>query len=355
VGSTERRINMSLKTAILGYGRSGSTLHADPIEKLHDFKMTAVCDIDPEARKKAYERFRCKVYEDYRQMIVEEELDLVVIVTRSDQHCRMTCDCLEAGKNVLVTKPWALNINEAYEMVNAAKKSGKLLLPWLPARWGCDLLRLSELVESGVIGKVFQVRRSEFSFGVRCDWQTQKQYGGGYLLNWGPHLVDQPLQLVKSPVISVYGEMKQIMNPGDVEDVFFAVMKTEDGVTVVSEFNIGSDKLPNWVVQGDRGTIYVKETEIEIHKVNYPESFDPVSYRNPVKTEIVKDQAVGTNMLTIGNRYGDAMVIYPHIAKCIRGEEPYMVSLESALNLTRLLDAVRQSAETVKTVHISPL
>ena len=47
-------------------------------------------------------------------------------------------------------------------------------MPWLPARWGCDLLRLKELIESGIIGKVFQIRRSEFSFGIRQDWQTKK-------------------------------------------------------------------------------------------------------------------------------------------------------------------------------------
>ena len=118
---------------------------------------------------------------------------------------------------------------------------------------------------------------------------------------------------------SVYGELKQIINPGDVEDVFFAVMKTEDDITVVSEYNIGSSKLPNWVVQGDRGTIYVKETEIEIHKANYPKIFDPSSYRNPVEIEVIIDNANGTNMVTMGNRYGDSMVIYPHIAKTIRG------------------------------------
>jgi scyllo-inositol 2-dehydrogenase (NADP+) len=347
-----QKMIMPIKTAILGYGRSGSTLHADPIEKLPDFNLTAVCDIDPEALNKAYNRFKCKRYDDYNKMLQDEELDLVVIVTRSDQHCKMTCDCLDAGKNVLVTKPWALNKDEAELMITAAEKSGKLLMPWLPARWGCDLLRLKELIESGIIGKVFQIRRSEFSFGIRQDWQTKKKYGGGYLLNWGPHLVDQPLQLAGSPVKSVYGELKQIINPGDVEDVFFAVMKTEDDITVVSEYNIGSSKLPNWVVQGDRGTIYVKETEIEIHKANYPKIFDPSSYRNPVEIEVIIDNANGTNMVTMGNRYGDSMVIYPHIAKTIRGEESYMVSLESALNLTKLLDAIRQSSETGKVIYL---
>lgn len=88
---------MAIKTAILGYGRSGSTLHADPIENLPEFDLTAVCDIDPNARDKAFDRFKCRTYDDYKEMLVKEDLDLVVIVTRSDQHCEMTCDCLEAG------------------------------------------------------------------------------------------------------------------------------------------------------------------------------------------------------------------------------------------------------------------
>jgi scyllo-inositol 2-dehydrogenase (NADP+) len=342
---------MPIKTAILGYGRSGSTLHADPIEALSEFVLTAVCDIDPEARRKAYNRFKCTVYDDYKQML-SEDLDLIVIVTRSDQHSAMACDCLEAGKNVLVTKPWALNTAEAEKMIAAAAKSGKLLMPWLPARQGCDLLRLKEIIQSGTIGKVFQVRRSEFSFGLRCDWQTQKKYGGGYLLNWGPHLVDQPIFLVGEPVRSIYADLKQVVNPGDVEDVFFAVMKTSGGVIIVSEYNIGSDRLPNWVIQGDRGTIYVKETEIEIHKAKYPESFNADSYRNPVETEVIQDRATGANRVTIGNRYGDSMVIYPHIARAIRGEERYVVSLDSALGLTRVLDAIRESSESGQVVYL---
>jgi scyllo-inositol 2-dehydrogenase (NADP+) len=343
---------MTIKTAILGYGRSGSTLHANPLEQMPDFELTAVCDIDPEAREKAYNRFHFNVYEDYHEMLQKEELDLVVIVTISSQHCKMTCDCLKAGKNVLVTKPWALNVEEAKMMIAVAKESGKMLLPWLPARWGCDLLKLKSLVASGKIGKVFQVKRSEFSFGVRNDWQTLKQYGGGYLLNWGPHLVDQPVQLIGERVTSVYGEMKQINNPGDVEDVFYAVMKTEGDVTIVSEYNIGSGKFPTWVVQGDRGTIVVYGTEIELHSVEFSENVDPKAYHNSIKVHTVQDNLEGTNMITMMNRYGDPMVIYPQIAKAIRCEEPYMITLESALGLTGLLDAIRKSHETGQVIHL---
>jgi scyllo-inositol 2-dehydrogenase (NADP+) len=343
---------MAIKTAILGYGRSGSTLHADPIEALLDYEMTAVCDIDPEAKKEAQDRFQCRIYDDYKKMVSMESLDLVVIVTRSSQHCRMTCDCLRAGKNVLVTKPWGINAEEAKEMISASRESGQMLLPWLPARWGSDLLRLREIIASGAIGQIFQIRRSEVSFGLRCDWQTEKVFGGGYLLNWGPHLIDQPVQLIGKQIKSVYGELKQIINKGDVEDVFSAIMKTEDNVTIISEYSVGAGIFPNWVIQGDRGTIFVNETDIEIYKANLPEVIDETAYKNPVEINRIKDVVNSTNRITLGNRYGDPFVIYPHIARVIRGEEPYMVSLESALNLSIQLDAVRKSHLTGQVVHL---
>jgi len=343
---------MLIKTAVLGYGRSGSTLHAGPIEELPDFEMTAVCDIDPDARVKAFNRFGCKIYENYADMLEKESLDLVVIVTRSDQHCQMACECLNAGANVLVTKPWAINADEAKRMIAAAKGSGKMLLPWLPARWGSDLNRLKELISSGVIGNVFQVRRSEYSFAVRHDWQTLKKYGGGYLLNWGPHLVDQPVQLIGQNVKSVYGHMKQVINPGDVEDVFYAVMKTDGNVTIISEYNICAPCLPNWVVQGDKGTIFVDNDSIQIHKAKFADTDDSGSYGDQAEIEIVNDAVDGGNIINMDNRYGDPLAVYPHIARAVRGEAPYAVTLDSALHLSEILDAVRASAQTGEAVRL---
>ncbi|MCF7838067.1 MAG: Gfo/Idh/MocA family oxidoreductase [Candidatus Marinimicrobia bacterium] len=343
-----------IKTAILGYGRSGSTLHADPLEGLPDqFAVTAICDIDPQAQAKARARFPCPVYSDYHEMLAAQDLDLVVIVTRSDQHCAMTCDCLRGGAHVLVTKPWAVAAGEAERMIATAAATGRQLLPWLPARWGCDLIRLKELVASGIIGEIFMVRRREFNFGLRSDWQTRKQFGGGYLLNWGPHIVDQAMQLVGGRVISAYGQLRQIINPGDVEDVFHAVLITQTGVILSCEYAIAVNKLPNWVIQGNRGTIFVKETAIEIHRTDLPETIDPQDYRTKVQITESREELTGGHRITMDNRYGDPFVVYPAIAQALRGAAPYPVTTDSALALSRVLDAIRLSNATNQVVPLS--
>ena len=339
---------MKIRTAILGYGRNGATMHAGGIAHNHQaFEMASVCDIDPARRKQAEKRFACPTYDDYREMLKRERLDLVCVITRSDQHAQMTCDCLSAGVNVLVTKPWALNEGEAHAMIAAAHRSGKLLFPWLPARWGCDTRRLRQLVAENAIGNVFLIRRAVNSFGTRNDWQTERRYGGGYLLNWGPHIIDPPAFLMGSDVKSVYGRMKQTINPGDVEDCFFAMLNLENGTLVQAEYSVSIESLPNWFIQGDRGTIVVRGQDLKMYK-SVPGCPD-----NPINTSTMEAQGETIIEETLESElYGDGKEIYAEVAQALRGEKPYPVKPDDALQLTRVLDAIRLSDAENRVVYL---
>ncbi|NQU43848.1 Gfo/Idh/MocA family oxidoreductase [bacterium] len=336
-----------LRAAILGYGRSGGSMHAGAIEASPDFEMTAVCDIDPARTDLAAKRFSCRAYDNYHEMFEKEKLDLVCVITRSDQHCEMACDCLEAGVNVLVTKPWAVNTAEAERMVAAAAKSPAKLLPWLPARWGSELRRLRELVSGNAIGNVFLVRRAQCSFGTRSDWQTKKRHGGGYLLNWGPHIIDPPLLLLDSPVRSVYARMGQVINPGDAEDCFLALFTLENGATVQAEYTISTLPLPGWFLQADRGSIQIRGKDLTV------KSQIPAQPDDPTRTATMQAESGGERTETIaGNPYGDEHEIYKEIAQGLRGEKEYPVRPADALQLSRIFDAVRASAEENRVVQL---
>lgn len=337
----------NIRTAILGYGRSGSSMHADAMEKNPSFEVVAVADIDPARRDQAGERFGCALYDDYRQMLAAESLDLVSIVTRSDQHCYMTCDCLGAGVNVVVTKPWAVNAAEAQRMVEAAKTSGQQLIPWLPARWAADLARLKELRAERAIGNIFLVRRTVSSFGTRNDWQTEKKRGGGYILNWGPHIVDPPLLLMDSPVRSVYARKKQVMNPGDAEDMFMAVLTLESGAIVQVEYALAVEDLPSWFVQGDEGTIVLNGHDLTIHHSVPVKPDDPTQFSTMKSLEDEK-----TEERVEGEHYGEPVGIYAEIAQSLRGERPFPVAPEDALALSRVLEAIHLSADEDRVVRL---
>ncbi|MCL2433592.1 MAG: Gfo/Idh/MocA family oxidoreductase [Clostridia bacterium] len=345
-----------IKTAILGYGRSGSTLHATPIERLPELQCVAACDTDPAALKKAFDRFGCAVYEDHAKMLAGSQIDLCVIVTPNNLHAEQACACLAAGVDVLMTKPWAVDTAQLETMQEAAEKHNKRLFYWAPARWGCDLIRLRELVAGGAVGNVFMVRRAEFTFGVRRDWQTLRAFNGGYLLNWGPHLVDQAMCLLGGEPQIVWGDMRQAINPGDCEDIFCAMIKMQSGALAQVEFTVGGPGYPNWVVQGDRGTLYVYGTKIILQQTVPPqgEEIDILAYRQENVIETTDDALVGKNQVTMGNRYGDSMVIYPPLINTVLGRdgEQYDFTYADARRTMLVLDAVRRAAESGEVVKL---
>lgn len=170
-----------------------------------------------------------------------------------------------------------------------------------------------------------------------------KEYGGGYLYNWGPHLIGVLLDLLGEPITRVYSEKKQIINPGDTEDMFYAMMKTKSGILVNVEHNINTDFLPNWVVRGSKGTVYVTGKVIEIHEVSHPEEIDPNAYRNPYN--------VAKEKITLDGLY-NTYDIYSHIAKVIKGEMPYKISMDWCRHMTEVIDAIHKSADTDKIIYL---
>lgn len=334
---------MAIKTAIIGCGRTANELHGPVLEKHPEFEVTAICDVNMDALDKYSTRFpNAKKYTDYRSLLTSDEYDFAIILTYSYTHTAIALDFLNAGKNVLITKPWAITTDEADSIISAAEKNNVIVMPFVPCHNGADVEKLKEVIAAGTIGKVFRVYRAQMTFGKRSDWQTLKAYAGGYLNNWGPHIVEQAMHLVDEPIKTVYAHKRQIINPGDADDMFCSTMTTESGVIVQVDHNIISDYLPNWVVQGDKGTIYVKGNEMEIHEISYPEANDPNVYRSVTETK-------KTHITLEGKIFGDHYAIYSMIAETLKGK-PYVVSLQYARHLTEIMQSIHASADEGKLV-----
>ena len=329
---------MAIKTAIIGCGRTANELHGPVLEKHPEFEVTAICDVNTEALEKYSTRFTAAAkYTDYHTMLQSDAFDFVIVLTYSYTHTAIALDCIRAGKNVLITKPWAITTDEADAIISTAKEYGVTVMPFVPCHNGADVEKLREVIAAGTIGKVFRVYRAQMTFGKRSDWQTLKAYAGGYLNNWGPHIVEQAMHLVEEPFKTVYAHKRQIINPGDADDMFCAMMTTESGIIVQVDHNIISDYLPNWVVQGDKGTIYVKGNEMEIHEISYPVSDDVNCYRSVTHTE-------KTHITIEGKIFGNHYEIYSMIAETLKGK-PYVVSLDYARHLTEIMQSIHKSAD----------
>lgn len=320
--------NSPIRIGILGYGQSGRNAHAlAGIQPNAEYQVTAVCDLSEAYRRQAEKDFGCNTYEDYRTMVEAESLDAVSIITRSDTHCEIACAFLEAGVHAVVTKPWALNLEEADRILTAADHGGARVFPWVPMRWSPDFRKIRELLDQDAIGEVFAIRRHITNFFRRHDWQTELKFGGGYLMNWGMHIVQPVIDLAQSKVTRVYARMNQVINPGDAEDNFVALLDFENGIQGTAEFTEAVEGLPWFMIQGTQGMIRSDDRSVILIQMDPDQPGEQTRQEFPLE----------------GKMYGDEKEIYQDLAAAIIQDKPFAVSPEDAHYGTRVLDAIRES------------
>ncbi len=227
-------------------------------QKLSQIKVVAGFDLLEERTRQLAEICSSRVYASYARMLKDEEVELVIVATRSHEHVRMAIQALKAGKDVLVEKPMALNLAGADRLIAAAKKSGRRLFVRQNRRYDVPFLQAMEIVRSGKIGKLFAVQLRQGGYHRRSDWQAIKKFGGGQLLNWGPHLVDWAHRFIGGRAVDVWSDLKRIAAVGDAEDHVKLMMRGKNGVVVDIEIS-GAAAIPQtpWRLYGTTGTLVI--------------------------------------------------------------------------------------------------
>src|SRR5687768_15778459 len=161
-----------VKVGIAGLGRSGWGLHANAMSYLPEqFEVVAVCDPDPARQQEAEQHFECRTYAAYDGLVADEEIELMVVATPSQLHRQDTIAALQAGKHVMVEKPMGISLPEVDAMIGTARETGRLLTVNQNYRYAGDFLKIREIIASGVLGRIIQIRLAIHQFKRRWDWQ----------------------------------------------------------------------------------------------------------------------------------------------------------------------------------------
>lgn len=145
-----------LKAGVIGVGSMGE-LHARVYYELENIELTAVADINPTAVKAISTRFGCKAYKDYKNMIEKENLDIVSIGAPTELHKSISIDTMNAGVHTLVEKPISDNLDDAREIIDAAKENGVKLAVGHIERFNPAVVELKRLVAVGRLGNISSV------------------------------------------------------------------------------------------------------------------------------------------------------------------------------------------------------
>lgn len=353
-----------LRIGIVGCGGIANGKHMPALSRIDEVEMVSFCDIIVERAQKAAKQYGIEgatVYEDYREMLAKEDLDVVHVLTPNREHCEVTVAALEAGKHVMCEKPMAKTAADARKMLEAAKRTGKKLTIGYQNRYRSDSMYLKAACERGDLGEIYFAkahalrRRGVPTWGVFTDEEKQ---GGGPLIDIGTHALDLTLWMmnnyevksVKGATFRKLAEQKQTGNPwGDwdpkeftVEDSAFGFIQMKDGATIILESSWALNTLDVGEAQtslcGTRGGADMKDGL----RLNFVD-LDRMNVQKP-------DLNTGGVAFFEGKKAGAEDVEARMWIDCILKDTEPMVKPEQALVVTEILEAIYESAKTGKQI-----
>lgn len=253
-----------IKAGIVGFGRMAENRHLPEMQNCGLYELVGVCDIT-EARRAAAAEAGLETT-DSLDVFLDWDIDLAVITTHSSAHHDLALRMAAAGKHMLIEKPLALTAREAQEMVDAAAANGVVLTVYHNRHFDQDYRMVKAAARAGLLGDLVTVENRTLGsqpavgFGTpdyNQQWRVTAAAGGGTLLDFGPHWVEQVLDLMDGQrVVQVWGDVRHF-KWGDADDHFRLEMVFENGTRALAgKTDIAYGGMPfKWLIVGTDATL----------------------------------------------------------------------------------------------------
>lgn len=255
-----------IKFGVCGIGRIGTHHCRFFSQERENYELVALCDLDPARISAMTTEFGSKGYSDFTEFLADPEMELAIIATRSLDHTRNAAQALSAGKTVLLEKPIGVTTEDYQLLQQLVRNYPDKLYFGHNHRFEPAFMNAQAIIATGLLGNIQVVKLCKYhAFMRRNDWQMRLDCGGGQLSVWGPHLIDQGLQLLGAPVHEVWSYLRRILTPGDADDHVKISLVGENNVVVELEIsNSAALAGPYCTVYGDRGTLIYEQDQKNI-------------------------------------------------------------------------------------------
>ncbi len=335
--------------AMVGFGGMAGW-HYDLIEKFENLSVSGIWDIKEERREYARSR-QIPVYESLEDLLADETVDLVLVATPNDVHKSIAIAAMAAGKNVVSEKPVTLCSEDLQEMIKASETYGKFLTVHQNRRWDEDFLTVKKLMDEGTLGEIYRLEsRVHGSRGIPGDWRQEKEHGGGMVLDWGVHLLDQALMLFPGVALkTIYATLTNVTNQL-VDDGFTADLGFANGVHMIVEAGTSNFiSLPRWYVLGTNGTAMIQDwgANLKIVRARGVDKEDVVPVRTAAGLTKTMAPRREDSIFTEERpeEKSDICEFYQNVMAVIEGREESRIKLEEVARVMRVMEAVFASAQ----------
>lgn len=343
---------MPVKMAIIGMGGMAGWHYQNIKEKVPGIQIVGAYDIREEA-KKNIDDLGIINYPNPEALYADKSVELVLVATPNDMHKPYSIACMQAGKNVICEKPVTLNTAEFDEIAAVADKTGKLFTVHQNRRWDSDYLTVRKILHDKILNGLYRIEsKVQGSRQWVHGWRGYKVNGGGMVLDWGIHLLDQMLDLFPEKVKSVTAHFHKIVMP-EVEDDFTAMLLFESGVSAVVNVSMSSFIVqPRWHLFANDGSAQILNWDVEgeivkLSNADELEWAEDIVYTSAGPTRSMAPRPKSTiENIKLPVAKGDWLDFHRNVVEVLAGKAAPIVTHAQIRRCMRLVDAIFESART---------
>ncbi len=353
---------------IVGFGVGGRVFHAPFVEAVSGLRLAAILQRKGDEAAKAYPA--AEIVRSLDALLANRAIELIVVTTPSATHFELAKQALEAGKHVVIDKPFTATSEQALDLGRLARSNGVLAVPFHNRRWDGDFLTVKKLIADEAVGRLvtFESHFDRFRPVPReGKWQEAANPANGMLFDLGPHLVDQALALF-GPPDTITASVRLDRDDTAIEDAFDITLSypRPNGKRLMAHCRtsyLACANAPRFLLHGTRGSFrkvgldpqepalvggakVPAEGSPEVWLQEPEQAWGALTIApNPAQSERLVESQVKTEV-------GDYRGFYANVRDAILGVAPLAVTAEDGYRVIRLLELARRSSSEGRTVKV---
>ena len=349
-----RNINPII-TAIASYGMSGSIFHAPLLETHPGFDLHSVLQRNSDTAKEKYPNIN--IVHKFDDLLNDDKIELIIINTPDNFHFEFAKLALNAGKHVVVEKPFTTTVEESNRLISLSKKKGKILSVFQNRRWDGDFLTIQHVIQKRLLGRIveFEAHFDRYRNYIQDSWKENPDYHTGTLYNLGSHLIDQALVLFGMPE-AILADVRAMRTGSKVDDSFDIKMYYRDIKVTLKAGYLVREPGPRYMLHGTEGS-YVKygldpqEELLKSGKIPKDISWgkEPESDWGILHTTH-NGKVTREKYETLAGNYND---FYSNIYDVLRFNKELLVKPEQAQDVIRIIEAAYRSSKQRKLIGLN--
>jgi scyllo-inositol 2-dehydrogenase (NADP+) len=348
---------------IIGFGLAARVFHAPFVSAVPGLKLLTFVERKGDEAAKAYPE--TKTVRTVEELLADPAIKLVVVATPNETHYTLAKQCLEAGKHVVIDKPFAPTSAEARELIDLAAARGVVVAPFHNRRWDGDFLTVKQVLEEGALGRLvtFESHFDRYRPLQRENtWKEAGNSANGLLMDLGPHLVDQCVALFGMPK-TVTASVRTDRDVSDIEDAFDIVLGYDRLLAFCRSSMLACDASPRFLLHGTAGSFKKYGLDPQepalVAGAKVPRMGDEQEWLQEKEefwgtltiAPVLADPATLVKS-TIKTACGDYRCYYANVRDTLLGKTKLAVPSEEGFTVVRLLELARVSSNEGRTVEV---